>query len=157
MALLRGGNSFISYENGRASKTRLSVQCDKPKREALRILSIASGSLREVELSEAFNSGTVQEWAAVDQDEESLLECNRFYGVSGVSSLKGSVRQLLSRKLSLGQFDFVYAAGLFDYLGVPIAEALVYRMFKMLKPTGYFTVVRASAEEKIRPLCKTEE
>jgi hypothetical protein len=109
-------------------------------REKPRILSIASGHLREVELSKAFNARMVQEWVAVDQDEESLLECDRSYAGTVVRSMKGSVRRLLSRRLCLGQFDFVYAAGLFDYLSVPIAEALVSRMFEMLKPSGRLMV-----------------
>jgi hypothetical protein len=105
-----------------------------------RILSIASGHLREAELSTAFQGGCIQEWVAVDQDEASLNECERRYRGSVIRPLKGSVRQLLSGKLRLNDFDFVYAAGLFDYLSVPIAGALLSRMFEMLKPNGTIMV-----------------
>ena len=39
-------------------------------------------------------------------------------------AVSGSVRQILSGKAQPGEFDFVYAAGLFDYLGAPVAAAL---------------------------------
>lgn len=106
------------------------------RRGNARILAIASGHLREVELSEAFIAGAVQEWVAVDQDEASLLECNRSYGGAVVRPIKGSVRQILTKKLSLGKFDLIYAAGLLDYLTDSVAEALLSRMFEMLKPNG---------------------
>ena len=34
----------------------------------------------------------------------------------------GSVRQILAGKVNPGQFDFVYAAGLFDYLSAPVSR-----------------------------------
>ena len=109
-----------------------------------RILSIAAGHLREAELSTAFQRGEIEEWVALDQDEQSLGECERRYRGSVIRPLKGSVRQLLSGKLPLGEFDFVYAAGLFDYLSVPVAGALVSRMFEMLKPNGTVLVANFS-------------
>ena len=52
--------------------------------------------------------------------------------------MKGSVRQILAGKLALGEFDFVYAAGLFDYLSQPVAKALVKKKAKhdvLISPT----------------------
>jgi SAM-dependent methyltransferase len=115
------------------------------REENPRILSIACGHLREVEFSAAFKAGAVQEWIGVDQDEESLRECARAYGGSVVRPIKGSVRQLLSGKLALGEFDLVYAAGLFDYLSAPLAGALISRMFRMLKPNGKMMVANFRA------------
>jgi extracellular factor (EF) 3-hydroxypalmitic acid methyl ester biosynthesis protein len=55
---------------------------------------------------------------------------------------KSSVRKVLNGKLTLGEFDFVYAAGLFDYLNAPIAGALISRMCEMLKPNGKLLIAK---------------
>jgi hypothetical protein len=54
--------------------------------------------------------------------------------------MHGSVRQVLSGKANPGQFDFVYAAGLFDYLSGPAATALTVRMFEMTRPGGLILI-----------------
>ena len=43
-------------------------------------------------------------------------------------------------RLNPGQFDFVYAAGLFDYLNAPVAAALTRRMFDMTRPGGLMLI-----------------
>ena len=73
---------------------------------------------------------------AFDQDEASLAVVDRDYARFGVRTVNGSVRQILSGKANPGQFDFVYAAGLFDYLSAPVAAALTCRMFEMTRPGG---------------------
>jgi hypothetical protein len=100
------------------------------------ILAIAAGHLRELDLSFAAQTGHVREFLAVDQDEESLAVVEQDYGHLGVRAVPGSVRQILARKLEFGQHDLVYAAGLFDYLNAPVAEALTRRMFEMTSPGG---------------------
>jgi extracellular factor (EF) 3-hydroxypalmitic acid methyl ester biosynthesis protein len=111
-----------------------------------RILSIASGHLREAEMSIAFKNRRIEEWVAIDQDEQSLAECERRFSGSVIRPLRGSVRQLLAGKLPLGHFDFVYAAGLFDYLSRPIASALLSRMFEMLGRNGTLLVANFASE-----------
>ena len=78
----------------------------------------------------------MQDFVALDQDEASLAVVARDYGHLGVRAVHGSVRQILTGKASPGQFDFVYAAGLFDYLSGPVATALTRRMFEMTRPGG---------------------
>jgi hypothetical protein len=73
---------------------------------------------------------------AVDQDEASLAVVARDYGQFGVQARKGSVREILARRIDAGQFDLVYAAGLFDYLAPPVAAALTCRLFDMTRPGG---------------------
>src|SRR5439155_21939800 len=58
----------------------------------------------------------------------------------GVRAVPGSVRQILARKADLGQYDLVYAAGLFDYLAAPVAAALTRRMFDMVRPGGLMLI-----------------
>jgi hypothetical protein len=65
-----------------------------------------------------------------------------------VEPVKGSVRQILAGKFNPGQYDFVYAAGLFDYLAAPVAAALTRRIFDMTAPGGQMlipTSLKASA------------
>ena len=106
------------------------------ERQAPSVLAIAAGHLRELDLSVAAQTGLVREFIAFDQDEESLSVVERDYGHLGVRAVAGSVRQILARKVDLGQYDLVYAAGLFDYLNAQVAEALTRRMFEMTKPGG---------------------
>jgi extracellular factor (EF) 3-hydroxypalmitic acid methyl ester biosynthesis protein len=106
----------------------------------LRILSIAAGHLCEAELSDAFRSNGIDTWIALDQDQESLATCERGYGHTAVHPVKGSVNALLSGTISFDELDFVYAAGLFDYLPATTAAALARRMFDMLRPDGSLMV-----------------
>jgi hypothetical protein len=46
------------------------------------------------------------------------------------------VRGLLTRGYNLGRFDFVYAAGLYDYLSHNVAVKLTQKCLQMLKPDG---------------------
>ncbi|MGA3239685.1 MAG: class I SAM-dependent methyltransferase [Bryobacteraceae bacterium] len=64
----------------------------------------------------------------------------RDYPHLGVQTMPGSVRQILSGKAMSGQYDFVYAAGLFDYLSGPVAIALTRRMFEMTRPGGLMLI-----------------
>ncbi|QNI31404.1 class I SAM-dependent methyltransferase [Alloacidobacterium dinghuense] len=105
-----------------------------------RILSIAAGHLREAELSIAFQERRIKEWVAVDQDSKSVEECHRRYCGSVVNPIRGSVRGFLAGKIGTGGFDFIYAAGLFDYLKDPVAKALVRKMCDMLNAEGVLLV-----------------
>ena len=51
-----------------------------------------------------------------------------------------SIRQLLSQKANLGDFDLVYSTGLFDYLQQTTAQRLTSAMFEMLRPRGRLLV-----------------
>ena len=104
------------------------------------VLAIAAGHLREVELSAAVQTGKLQEFVAFDQDEASLSLVAREYAHLGVRTVPGPVRHILAGKAKLGQYDFVYAAGLFDYLNDATATALTCRMFEMTRPGGLMLI-----------------
>jgi extracellular factor (EF) 3-hydroxypalmitic acid methyl ester biosynthesis protein len=104
------------------------------------ILAVASGHLREAELSSALSSGHVGRFIALDADGESLRDVERHYAPLGVETVHGSVRHLLMRKIRLGTFDFVYAAGLYDYLGESTAQTLTARLFERLNPGGQLLI-----------------
>jgi len=105
-----------------------------------RVLAIASGHLREVELSQAVQTGAFEEFVALDQDEASLAVVAQDYAHLGIQAVPGSVRQILAGKQNPGTFDFVYAAGLFDYLNTSAAAPLTCRMFAMVRPGGLLLI-----------------
>jgi extracellular factor (EF) 3-hydroxypalmitic acid methyl ester biosynthesis protein len=105
-----------------------------------RVFALAAGHLREVEISEAVLTGQLEDFVAMDQDEASLAVVGRDYAAAGVRTMSGSVRQLLTGKANPGEFDFVYAAGLFDYLNDSVAAALASRMFEMTRPGGMMLI-----------------
>jgi hypothetical protein len=109
-------------------------------RQEARVLAVAAGHLREVECSSAVQHGTLREFVAFDQDEASLAVVSRDYAHLGIQTMAGSVRQILSGKARLGQYDLVYAAGLFDYLSGPIATALTCSLFDMMRPGGLMLI-----------------
>lgn len=104
------------------------------------VFALAAGHLREVEISHALRAGKIREFLAMDQDEASLAVVDRDYSPVGIRAVEGSVRQILTGKANPGQFDFVYAAGLYDYLNASTAAALTRRLFDMTRPGGTLLV-----------------
>ncbi|MEZ5919763.1 MAG: class I SAM-dependent methyltransferase [Parvularculaceae bacterium] len=108
--------------------------CERTKSPT--ILSIASGHLRELELSHAAKAGKIGRMIAFDQDELSLAETAEWLTDAPLEISPGSVRNLIGRRKRFDDMDFVYAAGLFDYLVGPVAVRLAEQMFSYLKPGG---------------------
>src|SRR5262245_23965860 len=104
------------------------------------VFALAAGHLREVELSGAIQTGQITRFVAMDQDTVSLAVVTRDYARLGISAVSGSGRNILSKKVQPGRFDFVYAAGLFDYLGMPAATALTRELFDMTRPGGMLLI-----------------
>lgn len=122
----------------KARRERLAQLIDKTvqRRPQARILVLAAGHLREVELARTLDRGFSGEIIALDQDAESLAVIERDYAARGVRTVHAPIRKIIAGQLELGSFDLVYAAGLFDYLDQPVARALVRHMFGMLRPGG---------------------
>lgn len=102
------------------------------------VLTIAAGHLREANASVALHMGHIKRWIALDQDPLSIGSITRDFHATPVEAIDGSVRGLLGNVYKLGQFDFVYAAGLYDYLARNTAIKLTKRCLQMLKPKGTF-------------------
>lgn len=102
------------------------------------VLSFAAGHLREAEVSKSYAERRLGRWLAVDQDPLSIAEIEASYPNSPVRPFTGSVRELLANKLDLGEFDLVYASGLYDYLADKVAVKLTRRLMKLVKPGGTF-------------------
>ena len=107
-------------------------------KKGLRILSVAAGHGRELELSAAFRSGLISEFVALDQDAESLQELTKAYAGLPVkiTPMALGVKSLLGDSHGLGQFDLIYSAGLYDYLDTRMATRLTAKLFNLLNPGG---------------------
>ncbi|WP_163264749.1 class I SAM-dependent methyltransferase [Chelativorans alearense] len=102
------------------------------------ILAVACGHLREAEHSTSLREGRINRWVALDQDPMSVGAIARDWEATSVEAVEGSVRGLLADAYNLGRFDFVYAAGLYDYLSHKVAVRLTQACLRMLKPNGTF-------------------
>lgn len=150
-------------ENGvlsdRARRLHLAVQASSPPRSVrhrrmlladaideaavatpgAEILSVACGHLREAEWSLALAGNSISRFIAADQDQSSLDKLEADYGdrFPVIAPTPLSVRALLGGKTStLGRFNLIYAAGLYDYLPDAIARALTEALFGLLHPGG---------------------
>jgi hypothetical protein len=119
------------------------------------VLAIASGHLREAEVSAALDGGKVGRFVALDADADSLREVATNYASKGVETVHASVRHILARKVNLGTFDFVYAAGLFDYLAGNVAQALTARMFAVTSPGGQMLIPNFAPQVRDRAYMET--
>lgn len=110
------------------------------------VLTVAAGHLREAEKSQALKSGGIKRWVALDQDPSSIASIWSQYHGTCIEPIDGSVRGLLGKKHEIGRFDFIYAAGLYDYLTDKVAIRLTQVCMEMLKPGGLFLFANFSNE-----------
>jgi extracellular factor (EF) 3-hydroxypalmitic acid methyl ester biosynthesis protein len=125
------------FQSVRTRRAMLAREIDSVARtrQSARVLSVASGHLREVEWSRAARSGVVA-ITALDQDRDSLGCIERRYGRYRVSTMAATIGDLLRRSVRLAEFDLAYAAGLYDYLDDDLARTLTATLFRMLAPGG---------------------
>jgi SAM-dependent methyltransferase len=140
----------VLYESTRASQSSAAVrerrsllarhvdEIAETRGSEAEILAAAAGHLREAELSTAFQERRMKRWVALDQDPLSIGAITRDFRGTPVEAIDGSVRGLLTDSHELGTFDFVYAAGLYDYLPRAVAVKLTRKCMRMLKPNGVF-------------------
>jgi extracellular factor (EF) 3-hydroxypalmitic acid methyl ester biosynthesis protein len=107
-----------------------------------RVLAIAAGHLREADLSIALQRGKLAELVALDQDAKSLDEIDRSYIAQGmpVSTVCAPIRDVISGRYRVEDFDLIYSAGLYDYLDAPTAQRLTQKLFAGLTSGGKLVV-----------------
>lgn len=105
-----------------------------------RILSVACGHLREAETSMAVLKGRVGEYVALDNDPATLEVVKREHAAERVTTVRCGVKSLIVKRPPLGTFDFIYAAGLYNYLSGSVAPRLTTTLLTMLKPGGFLWV-----------------
>jgi extracellular factor (EF) 3-hydroxypalmitic acid methyl ester biosynthesis protein len=111
-----------------------------------RILSVACGHLREAQRSTAVREGTIGELVALDQDARSIALIHHEQAHHKVTTVTSSFRRLIVAPADLGKFDFIYSAGLYDYLHDEAARRLTASMFAMLRPGGTLLVANFAPE-----------
>lgn len=115
-----------------------------------RILSVASGHCREASYSSALKSRKLRRFVALDHDLNSLATMQRDYSGLGLESLQLNVKDLITGKHALGEYDLIYSAGLYDYLGTRFAQKLTERLYHMLAPGGRLMLINiASSYDEI--------
>lgn len=105
------------------------------RRGVPRILSLGAGHLREMEMARSAARGRYGRFVALDQDNASLQVASADYDHLELETANLAVESLQGNHFT-GEFDLVYAAGLFDSLSEHIARKLVQVMFASLRPGG---------------------
>jgi len=100
-----------------------------------RVLSVACGHLHEARCARSVKEGRIGELVALDHDPLTLARLSEL-GDFNVTPVRASVRDILEGKRLLERFDFVYAAGLFDYLNDRTAGSLTAQLFDALNAGG---------------------
>ncbi|MDP3151953.1 MAG: class I SAM-dependent methyltransferase [Archangium sp.] len=117
-----------------------------------RVLSVACGPAWELrDLIKAPRDLEQLELVLLDQDplalddaRDTVMELEqRFRTRLDARLIKDSVRTMIGATdlaSRWGQFDVVYAMGLFDYLTPPVAKAVLGRLYELLAPGGVLTI-----------------
>ncbi|KQS64144.1 methyltransferase [Rhizobium sp. Leaf371] len=142
----RNAPSAVAVRERRDLLTRTVDETAARRGPGTEVLAVAAGHLREAEASGAVREGRIKRWVALDQDPLSVGRTMRDFRGTPIDAMDGSVRGLLKNDYSLGQFDLIYAAGLYDYLADKVAVKLTQTCLSMLKPGGMFLFANFSTE-----------
>jgi extracellular factor (EF) 3-hydroxypalmitic acid methyl ester biosynthesis protein len=146
----------VGSPSGQAVRNRKQILADFVDALAARVpqptvLSIACGHLREASVSTAFATGKIGQWYALDQDTESLSTLRECYGSdSSVIPIEASIRDLMKGEVALPPADFVYAAGLYDYLDENRATRLLQTLLSLTKPGGQTLIANFASDSMER-------
>lgn len=100
------------------------------------VLSLACGHLREAADSLAVRNNLIKRFVAFDQDERSLRLIQSEKNGANIECVRGGIKEFITGKTKLGEFDLIYSAGLYDYLSDAAARLLTRGLFSLLKPKG---------------------
>lgn len=130
-------------------------------RGRVRLASIGCGPARElyVLLEKSPELGPYIDVALIDQEERVLTFCERTLSPIAIRTgakvhfIKESVRRLLTAKKlkeALGERDFIYSAGLFDYLNARSFSALLSVLYDALAPSGHLAIGNVASNNPSR-------
>ncbi|GEM_PF-234856 len=142
----KDASSSVAVRERRDILTRFVDEAAERHAGGAEILTIASGHLREANNSTALKEKRIKRWVALDQDPISVGSVMRDFHGTCIEAIDGSVRDIVLRSQELGTFDFIYAAGLYDYLNDKVAIKLTKRCMEMLKPGGMFLFANFSED-----------
>ena len=104
-----------------------------------RVLAIASGHMRELDVVAPPPSREALEITALDLDKVSLAECMAAYPGVDIRPVHSSAVTIRRAKLP-ETFHLAYCAGLFDYLNEATAEFVLAQLYRQLLPSGLLCV-----------------
>ncbi|HNR06229.1 MAG TPA: class I SAM-dependent methyltransferase [Saprospiraceae bacterium] len=106
----------------------------------INILSLASGHLRELHYVRDFDQ-KVERFYGIDQDPRSNEEARRSLPYLQLDIREESILNVIREKYKPNRpLDFIYSAGLFDYLNDKVAQKLITSSFRLLAPGGRILV-----------------
>jgi extracellular factor (EF) 3-hydroxypalmitic acid methyl ester biosynthesis protein len=109
------------------------------RRRNARVLSVASGHMRELDIVRSKTEHRdIQLWA-LDQDGQSLDECTRSYPDFDIRPLNKSI-SFIFRNILKDEFDLIYSAGLSDYLPDKTMETLIRQLYNLLNEDGLLMI-----------------
>lgn len=104
-----------------------------------KILSVACGHLREAGISVSIQKQSFTDFVALDQDAESLFTVESKYGNLGVKTIASKIAKIAEGQIPAAlqnKFDFIYSAGLYDYLNDETAIRLTRNLFNLTDLNG---------------------
>ncbi len=103
------------------------------------IMSVACGHLREAVSSEAVKTNRFGRFVGLDQDKRSLRVIQKNH--PNVECVAASIGELMDGSVNPGSFDYIYSAGLYDYLDDEIGRRLLHTLVGMIRPGGRIMIV----------------
>jgi len=109
------------------------------KEAGINVLSVASGHIRELGYIENRNQ-VFNKFTALDQDNQSNNEARSSYDGQFLNIVDESISYILRDGFKDQEYDFVYSAGLFDYLNDKLASKLIQKLYACVKKGGSLLV-----------------
>lgn len=132
------------------------------KGKTLRVFNVGCGPAKEIQRFLADNEFSNRvDFTLLDFNEETVAYTSKILGEissrhhrqTRIQMIKRSVHQMLrdsSKPVTAQKYEFVYCAGLFDYLSDPVCKRLVNLMYDMLVPGGLLIVTNVSTSNPSR-------
>ena len=125
----------------------------------LRMASIGCGPAFEFEqfLSRYPGHGPKIDMTLVDQEEKALLQCEERIkplaarADASLTVVRQSIRKLIASGAGFEGYDFIYSAGLFDYLGDRAFRMALAFLYGALAPGGCLAIGNFAADNPSRP------
>ena len=146
---------FTDNPAGKAVRNRLNYLNNKIENTVRnnsfsKILAVASGPAAEIQkfLVEKPELAEKCEIHLIDQDDEALKYSQKeIMIICRAKNIKPriffhniAIKNIINEGLSIGSFDLIYSAGLFDYFTDPVAQFACKRLFEALNPKGQLII-----------------